>query len=446
MVPIIIAVMTLAFVVAFLFPRLSVLLVWPVLFLYPQNYLFGFLPLNAGLDDIFILFVAARFAMVQGLGAVSPSSRFVVVIAVLVLLMQLVTDLGSLFAHPYLISRVLKDLLKNIVLLAFAWTMVSAIRTDEDVRKHIIAFGLAASLAGMIVVLSLYFPALTSAWEVRQRGLAYLEGTAGKRAFGPFNGPAEVAGFVCIVVPIAAGLLLQGRGSGRGVRLLAWAMVVIGTLSVLVSKTRSGLLGLAGMLVAILFTSRQRWYVLGISLALALVVGLAVLMAGGDVLQALEFRFSLESLSSDLATRLTIWSRIVSSPSWQSFLLGEGVAPLAIRLNATPHNGYLDALFVWGPFGVFVFGTMFYCMLKWSRTVMKWHADPLSRGLGAGVLWSAIAVLTMAMTSDPWFMPYYKIASFFMLALMAASYAAVTEPSAEAQWEMDLEASHLALD
>jgi hypothetical protein len=401
-------------------PRFMVLMIWPVVMCYPQQFFLGLLPWNAGLDDLFIIVVASRILLHPRPDEVSSFGRGAVFVVIGMLIMETVSEFTGVMRYPVLLQTAAKTTLKGVVAVLFALAMAIDIRNERDVHRHIIAFALAASLALALVVVCFYIPGVAHYWEVQKEELLYQEGTAVKRAFGPFNGATDVGFCVCVIVPCAIGLLTV-KPRRRFVGLAGWLMLVTSLAALLVAKTRAGAVGLAGMFVLMTLFSRQRRYIIAMELVGILIAG--AFLAGGEILGTAQERFTVAKLSRDLATRVDLWIRTISNPSPWILFCGEGYHAFWLRMGRmTPHNGYLDILFLWGLGGVVMFATLIRKAATWSSLTYRADPDSCCRGVALGLWWTLIATAGLALTSDPWYSTFYRYMVYFLMVVVCVRH------------------------
>lgn len=417
-------------------PRYAAYLIWPVVFAYPQGALFGVLPLNAGVDDVLMILIATRlFIHYGGSRNLSAAKPALFVVTALVLMYWLGEITGAI-RYPELWQSMVKAILKGLVRLYLVASIALDIQTDLDLRRHLRGICLGAAIGGATVVVSYFLPSLAPIWEVQDTGLEYLEGTAAKRAFGAFNGPAEIAAFACVIVPLGFGLMFAGRGAAL---LFPWGVTaVVGAASaLLVAKTRSGILGLAPMFtLMVLFSNRRAWIVLlGVML-----IPLAGWVLSEQVLTAVEDRFDEGNVLAALDDRIAIWMQTVRSMTFSTFFFGEGQKAFVIRAGQTPHNGYLDAVFVYGFGGFCCFCGWAYAQIKWARYVLRFDSEPISRAVAWSMLWSLVAIAFMSITSDPWFMSTFRLMSYTLLVIVGSRYRQLSAWHGEQQLILQMQA------
>ena len=142
-------------------------------------------------------------------------------------------------------------------------------------------------------------------------------------------------------------------------------------------------------------------------------------------------RFVSGVLSEDFTSRLDIWRLVVANPP-RNILFGSGSEALFEDLGATPHNGYLDAFYCWGLFGIFMFSWLTYTAVKWSRSCPHKH-DTFRLGLGLawGLLWGLVtlrlcqycdrSLVHDALTAAPFWHAHHRVFAILSEPLCQAS-------------------------
>lgn len=178
---------------------------------------------------------------------------------------------------------------------------------------------------------------------------------------GYFDNPNRIASVYYAVAIL--GLVLGGRSKqSRWLAALGFCALLLGSLLVLLTQSRGGLLALAAGITVVLALER-RWYLLG---ALLGVGGAAVAVVESGVLSMRAF----SERSSSVVVRYEIWlvalERIQQAP-----LLGEGWASShAIYVEQRdrswihPHNTYLTVALKTGVLGLIAF---LGCLYVWLR-------------------------------------------------------------------------------
>jgi len=393
---------------------------WVIVMCYPQNLLYNKLPLNAGIDDLFLI-LASLVTFVRLFRHNSlRQSRNVLLIVFGLSLMQILSEIAGMMQYPSLAQSTLKSSLKSLVVLLFIAALAMDIRREKDVRRH--AFWLTAAITSAfgIVIICSYIPVAAGLWEVRGADTLNNLTVATNRAFGPFNGPAEVGGVACLCLPLIIGILVYCWHDIRIRAMMLISMLIILDGAIIISRNRTAVLGLGFMLTLALILSRRRWYIIGLGLV-ALLALVYVLYTNILLLAPVSDRFASGTIQEDFSTRLDIWNTVIKNPP-RNILVGGGSEALMENMGITPHNGYLDMFYCWGLFGISMFSCLIYYSMKCSRWVIKHDTFPLGRGIGWGLLWSLVAVAFASITTDPWYMILFRLLLFGMLIMVNSRY------------------------
>jgi len=402
-------------------PRYMILLTWPIVFCYPQKALMGLLPLNAGLDDVYVLLVATRMLLPRGGRLPAEWAKPVVALAVGLLIMEAIGEFTGAQQDPNLKVKAIKASLKAGIFMLFTLALALDIRNERDVYRHLLGFTFAASLAYLLVLACFIYPSLAVHWEVYvEEAERWYEVTeAERRAFGPFNRAGSVGVAVCGTLPLAIGLLVH-KPRRKPLTILALVMVVSGLGALLLAKSRLGMFGIAGMLAIMTLLSKQRKY--AIALELAAIVVLVGVLSGTDVFAAAQERLRTHKVLYDLGTRARIWYGVIENPSPWIGLFGEGYHGLANRMGISAHNWYLDVLYAWGVGGLILFTLLIVFAIRWARYVSRYDPDPRCRAVAWGLLWALVASAFAAVATDPWDRHIYRMTIYFTMVVACLRY------------------------
>jgi O-antigen ligase/polysaccharide polymerase Wzy-like membrane protein len=402
-------------------PDVLALLVWPVVLLYPKRLMHGALPLNAGVNDVFMVLLAIRMLFYQYPSDL-PYYRWggpVVALAAGMALMQVFSEAsGALFyPMPGLWLQTLRDGLKGLVFVSFAFVLVRSVTSEVQVRRHVVVFLGTLTVAFFLVWVSSWAPSVRKVFEdlgseTRARELAYVQST---RTWGPFEFTTGLGIMIAATVPLGLALA-AAAGAGAASRVGGAAMVALAGVAEILTKSRSALTGICFVLLIWVLGSNRRWRILA---ALAVIAGVVVVYAvNSRDASKLQARVEADKLVADSALRTDLWKTMVTNPSPLVLGFGEGQFVIAQRLNLNPHNGYLGALFVWGVGGVLMFVLLYAAAVRWGRQVKALDRSALGRGFALGALGSTVSIAVTALTSDPWFTSDYRFLVYFMLALL----------------------------
>lgn len=412
----ILTILLLVLAVAVFRPTLLLPLSWVVVMCYPQGFLYGKLPLNIGLDDLFLILASVITIFRLNRRAPISHSKNLLFIIIGLFLMQTLAEISGSLQYTYLSLSTIRNALKGLVVLAYVVALIMDIRGEKDVRRHVFWMTAALTVAFAIVIVCYYVPGFAELWEVRDPETSYMMAMTSNRSFGAFNGPAEVGGVACLTVPLMIGILLN-CWHDRRVRNLTFVglLVVLGG-TALISKSRSAIVAIGLMLALALILSHKRLYIMAVGVVLVAVLGYIVYWNVVSI-SPISDRFVGGVLSEDFSSRLDIWRSVVANPP-RNILFGSGSDALFENLGATPHNGYLDIFYCWGLFGLFMFTWLVYTAVKWSRWVLKHDTFPLGLGVAWGLLWGLVTLGFASMATDPWYMMLLRLLLFGMLIIV----------------------------
>lgn len=281
------------------------------------------------------------------------------------------------------------------LLLAGAVTVYLLIAVLLPDRRRLAPVLHALVLIGLAVALHALYQYLTG--QLSAVGFAGADGEVRYRVASLFPHPNMLAAFASVLVPISLGLsgLLQGRW-----RLACIALVLLGTLTVLLTFSRGGLLALAAAPVLYL-RDRRAWPLL----ILLLIVAVAVAPAGLS-----ERLTSQQALgSTEFTTRLDFWRAALTlfgdhpflgvglnsfgagyltiESSGRSFL-GGGI----FAVPETAHNLYLNILAEQGLVGFAALLVLAWGFVQATRELRQ-DRDPALRQMGLALRAAGLVVV-----------------------------------------------------
>ncbi|MEV6636737.1 O-antigen ligase family protein [Actinoplanes sp. NPDC051470] len=230
------------------------------------------------------------------------------------------------------------------------------------------------------------------------------------------NPPAEVKGsFVRISGPFAQSttfgrylmfLLIFGFGIFRYVhgrlRVALGVLLGLSFVFLLLTNTRSAILGLAIGLIVVALVQRSARMLL--ALGLAAVLGVALLPAVGDrFAQLAEARqVGGAPTGNTLAWRLGYWSEIVSLANRNPVTgIGPNMTQFQTDEAKKPHNDFLRAYVETGVVGLLAYlAMMVLLLLAGLRALRRAPPGTLARGIAAGNLGCAVAFVAISAVSN----------------------------------------------
>ena len=389
----VIALYLLASFFALIYPRGVMLLFWPLIFLYPNWLLFNKLPLNAGLDDVFIisLFVGSLIRSMGRLQVIWP-----VVAATLFCVFTLLGDISSLAIGAELdLQSVVKSALKRSGLILFLFSMSAMITTPEQIKKMIYSLLFGAMVGGALVIVYTAAPWTYNPFQIPAFFL-------GKQAYqvqiiGPFSSHDRAGGVLGFTVLIGYFLI---RLSGSGLRRSVLAIVTgVSFLGLLLSGSRSGWLFVLVPIMLSSLLSKQK--ILGFFLIALLVIIVIVSVPRFEYLSS-RFLQTTEQLGGRelehvTSYRYVIWKKALSNPNARWLLFGEGIT---IEETHT-HSNYISMLKNMGCIGILFWIVYYIRIFAKSIWLKKYDLDPDMAALSRAMLWIYIGYFMFFIPSTP---------------------------------------------
>lgn len=390
-------------------PKALVLFIWPFLFCYPHRLTLGLLPLNIGMDDIYIILVFLVVIFRFGFGRLKWPVKAVLAFS-FVFFMSNMTGLLTIPSDE-MSQDVLKRSLKNIILILFTWNMSNTMETERDLQLHMVVFLLSVAAASLIAIAD-FLGVEAATWFH-----AMTEARYHYRARGPFLAPDGVGANILLPVFVSISLAsLRGRSLLRS---LAICLCVIYLGAVLLASSRSGWLGLIIGTMAMSLTVRRKHTVI---LAVGLVLGGFVLFFGGywaeTVVVSITGTFTEVGFSSHY--RFEIWTKLLRNPYPAMLFFGRGMKVTGIILNVTPHSLYFDIIHLLGLGGTILFACLFFRYLRICGWLRKHDPDPLFQMYAQGFWLGFIAVLGFGISADPFWEMLSRYGLFFWLSWLWA--------------------------
>jgi len=412
----VIALYLLASFFALIYPRRAMLLFWPLIFLHPDWLLFNKLPLNAGLDDVFIvsLFVGSLIRSMGRLQVIWP-----VVAAILFCVLTLLGDISSLAIGVELdLQMVVKTALKRSGLILLLFSMSSVITTPEQIKKMVYSLLFGAMLGGALVIL---YTATPWAYNPFQIPAFFL----GKEAYqvqiiGPFSSHDRAGGVLGFTVLIGYFLI---RLSGSGLRRSVLAIVTgVSFLGLLLSGSRSGWLFVLVPIMLSSLLSKQK--ILGLFLIALLVIIVIVSVPRFEYLSN-RFLQTTEQLGGRelehvTSSRYMIWKKALSNPNARWLLFGEGITKEEGQTHT--HSNYIAMLTNMGCIGILFWIVYYKRIFAKSIWLKKNDLDPDMAALFRAMPWIYIGYFMFFIPSTPLQWSPVRYIDFFLMTLVYLRY------------------------
>lgn len=268
-------------------PKLGVVLLWPILFLYPHYLMFEsqVMPLNIGIDDLFICFIFLVVLFRRNLaGGIPMKFGFAFWVTVVFFILLVTSNLYSYFLVRVEFEEFIKDILKGIITILLAYSLVNSIDDQDDLKRVVFVFCFSAGLGAIIMILQQFFPGpfmiFTTPYYVY--GLEYGADPSPVGAFMNKNNAAVVLGTASLITVCM--LRIRGKYFTKKIRFMFLGIMVV---AILLTRSRSGFLCLVIPLMMMGFIGQNKGYAI-----MFMIVGLIIFIALPEFRGALFERFT----------------------------------------------------------------------------------------------------------------------------------------------------------
>lgn len=376
-------------------PHVCALFIWPVLLLYPHGAQERLgMPMNIGLDDIFILLATALvlFRLTPRHGLRLTVAFKIAVAAFIINLMANVFGLISVGPIPGLLTAQSREVLKMGIFLCLVVVTLESLETTEDCWRLVRWLAMSIYASGIVLIASWHIPAMYHTFGVP--GQVYID-----RAFGALCSPNTAAMVMVCGLCLCTALIERAHGNLRKAFYVHVAAVMV--VAVLYTGSRTGFLAVATIPPVLLFMRGMRKWAIVFFFGGVLVYLLAPPLMEQS-LSRLGHVFTGTGMTAEAASRFPIWMAYLRSMNVSRALLGQGhpVAEARVMMGiGYPHNGFLNLFCYWGIWGI-VWMVAMVTAAFWLLRKLRDHGFP------EGLIWRKAMYLFMvvslveAMTTD----------------------------------------------
>jgi O-antigen ligase len=346
--------------------------------------------LDISVTTIALLGLYVLWARERGLpGTNSPRARWKA--AAPLVAYVAVETLSLVVAHDRLLGVYEVALLAQTLLL-FVY-VASTVRRREEVRMIAVAL-VASLLVESLLIIALRVTGVSVSFAGLHSHTDPTTSTSDLRLGGTIGAPNTAAAFLCILIPLAAGLLMSP--ASRALRRLCVAASVIGTAALIMTESRGGWMSLviSGLILAVVAVRRGLLPLRALVCVLIVIVVVLVPFWG-----TISHRVSTNDNGS-AASRLSL-ATLASHMIEDHPVLGVGVNNVGLNVPNyagpqfdgtfvyTVHNKYL---LVWSEAGILALGAFLWFLAATIRS--GWRGSrardpvlsPVALGLTAGVI------------------------------------------------------------
>lgn len=423
----VVAIYLMACLFALVYPQKALGLFWVLILCYPTWLLYGKLPLNIGLDDIFLvcLFVGS---LVKG----KVSEKWPFMAALFFCILAVFGDLSSIGLGSNIdISYALKRWLKNAGLICLVFSVSATIHNERDIKR-----ALYAMLAGMVLggVLLIYYAINKSAYNPFQiPAWALGKEESLLQVIGPFSSHDRAGGILGFGSVIAYFMIKFTRSKGEKIFLVSICCILM--LALLLSASRSGWVFLVFPVMLSSFLGKKKLVgiVMLVLVTLFALFALAKFAHFSERLTETTEAYSAGGLEVLSSGRIKHWKTTLSHPSVSWLLFGEGFAAQEFH----PHSNYIAMLKCTGLIGIAFWAVFYTRIFKKSFWLMNHDYLPEMTAVFSGCFWAYIGYLIYFIPSTPMMWSPVRYTDFFLMTLIHLRYRQLVDSSCSEEYSVD---------
>jgi len=400
-------------------PKLGILLLWPMLFLYPHYYMWQrqLLPLNIGIDDLFICAMFLIVLVRQNLmGGMRPRFGYAFWITFVFFIISLISNVNSYLLVGVELEEFVKAILKGVITVLLAYSLINSIDDLDDLKRLVFAYCFSAGLGAVIMILQQFFPGpfiiFTSPYYVF--GLEHGARPVPVGAFMNRNNAAIVLGTASLVIVSTLGL--RSMYFRKSLRFTLLGIMVV---AILFTRSRSGFLCLVIPLMLMGFVGKNKGYAM-----IFIIIGLIVFLALPTFRGALFERFGIGGPGGEyvgfwnpiimrLQAVLGAWERM----TLRRLLFGQSQIVDIMFGYPTAHNAYFGIPLTYG-FGGAIWMVALIAIMLHKAKLMTRHPDLTISSVGRSIRW-CLVVFGLYCIVGGLIGNYYVRYSLFLLAVLA---------------------------
>ena len=400
-------------------PKLGIVLLWPMLFLYPHYLMFKSqaLPLNIGIDDLFICLIFLIVLVRRNLfGGIPIKFGFAFWVTFAFFIILLVSNLYSYSLVGVEFEIFIKAILKGIITILLAYSLVNSIDDQKDLKRVIFAFCFSAGLGAIIMIFQQFFPGPFSifASPYYVYGLEYGANPAPAGAFMNQNNAAVILAMASLI--ILCTLKIKSIYFRKDFRFIFLGIMVI---AILFTRSRSGFLCLVIPLMMMGFMGQNKGYTIGF-----MVLGLIIFIALPAFRSALFERFTGSETETynvgffePIMMRLSVVAKMWKNITLGRLLLGQSNVVDRMRELGTAHNAYFGIPLNYGIGGT-VWIISIVSILLHKANIMKKQPDIVISSVGFLIRW-CLLIFALYSVVGTFLGNFYIRYSLFLLTALA---------------------------
>lgn len=386
-------------------PLVGVVFVWFAIWLYPNSLMYGMLPFNLRLDDLFLVFTF----LVCFIRRSKNQNLFTSKVFILSFSWWIIHIISNVNGLLYLdVSSHSSEVFKFIIKAAYVPISVAIVyyrvNTIDDMKfllKGIMVAGIFTAAIGIgTVIFPEYFSVfLIPDLELGASGL--LDKIESKteilrRASGSLG--IVSTSIVCAFITILSFLSLISKEKHFFKTNFSFAIFILVLFGLFFTQSRGPIIATSVVIGFILVMSKRKkmaFFVISI-------IGV-ILVFSNSIANVILQRFSGESgssLGSGAGVRSSIWIYLLENLDPILLINGVGMIPLMSLYNATAHNTYLGSLIYGGIWGVLWFVILILFTFKLSRNLVKSKFYEFSAFMGEFVKYAILLMLMIGISVE----------------------------------------------
>lgn len=409
--------------IMFIATRSCTRLMWFTLFCYPHALTAGVLPLNIGMDDLYIVTLGI-VVLLKRIFSGRTVLGFATIGALLFWFVETGSNMtGALTGPGFLMEGAIKATIKGVSYIIFGFIVDNTIDDRKDIESTI-KWLMVAGICGTITVIgqALYEP-LFRIFTWYRPELWQMETVRGG---GAFLNPNNAGAMMILFLVFCISRLKVGETATS--RFVLWGMCLLFLVGLVLTRSRSAWAGMAAVAFFLLLFSRLRRYVF-----LVVIIGLIGILTS-ELAKGI-FYTRLVTAGFSAVDRVGIWLTIVGNATGYIVFFGRGATAEWVRLQATPHNTYIHILFELGFFGaawaIWFFGKLF----RNARFLQKYGYEDVQFA-GDWAMYTLLGLAVFGIAAEILFIPFVRYVLFFMAALVYRWKLLINEELMLEQYEM----------
>lgn len=436
-VKIVIGIYVSAILFALLRPRTAILLFWPLLYCYPHWLLFEKLPLNVGLDDIFVLSLFIG-SLIRSGGKLQVKWPFIM--AILFWVIVVLGDASSIATGGLNITLLWKHWLKSLGLILFVYSVSSLITAPEQIKKAVYSLLFGALLGAVFIIYYTVVPHAYNPFQIPYwiRGVAW----ESRQTIGPFYSGAIAGGVLGFAVLIGYFYIRFAKDKHKRPIIIIVTAVLF--FSLMLCTARKGWLFVLFPVILSSLLSKQK--ILGIFLLAVITIGVVVTFTYFRIFSERVdwtiWQMTGGTLQSVTSNRWLMWREHLANVNIKWLFCGEGFAMMG---GAHVHSNYIGILMNMGLAGALFWFVYYVKVIKKSSWLKRYDPNPDMATLFQAVFWCYIGYFAFFIAATPVQWPNVRYIDFFLMTLVHLRYKQI-ESEAEYVLEDELYQHELSYD